>query len=86
MATDDRPHSGASVYRVVVRGRLTERFAASFEGMTIEPGEHASVLTGPVRDQCHLMGILATVDALGLQLVSAYPTVRPTNTDLESVI
>ena len=76
MAGDDRSHASASVYRVVVRGRLPDLFAASFDGMTIEPGEDASVLTGPVRDQCHLMGILAAVNALGLEFVSAYPTVR----------
>jgi uncharacterized protein (DUF58 family) len=34
--------------------------------MTILPGEHTSAWTGPVRDQFHLMGILAAVTALGL--------------------
>jgi hypothetical protein len=53
--------------------------------MTIQPGEHASVLTGRVRDQSHLMGIFAAVAALGPELVSAYP-VSSTSTDLESVI
>lgn len=75
MAHDDRPPPRAArVYQVVVRGRLTDRFAASFDDMAIQPGDHESVIIGPVRDQSHLMGILATVQALGLELLSACPT------------
>jgi hypothetical protein len=67
----------ADVYRVEVQGRLTDRFAASFDGLTIEPGSGSragtTVLAGPVRDQSHLMGILQTLDALGIELISVNP-------------
>jgi hypothetical protein len=67
----------ADAYRVEVRGRLTDRFAASFDGLTIEPGSGSragtTVLAGPVRDQSHLMGILQTLDGLGIELISVNP-------------
>jgi hypothetical protein len=75
MAATGWEHAGA--YRVEVRGRLTDRFAASFDGLAIEPGSGSragtTVLVGPVRDQSHLMGILQTLDALGIELISVNP-------------
>jgi len=62
--------SPAGWYRMRVRGQLTQRFAASFDGMQIEPGSDTTALTGPLRDQSHLMGILLAIDALGIELVS----------------
>jgi hypothetical protein len=67
------PNPDGTVYSITVKGRLTERFAASFEGMTIAPGQSASVLTGAIRDQSHLMGILQTIASLGLELISVLP-------------
>jgi hypothetical protein len=61
------------VYRVIVRGRLTDRLAASFDGMTIEPGSETSVIVGPITDQSHLVGILQAVTGLGLELISLTP-------------
>jgi hypothetical protein len=75
MPAADWGHCGA--YRVEVRGRLTDRFAAAFDGLRIEPGSGSragtTVLAGPVRDQSHLMGILQTLDALGIELISINP-------------
>lgn len=62
-----------TVYRIVLRGRVTERLATSFDGMTIEPGDATSMLVGAIRDQSHLMGILQGVAALGLELISVTP-------------
>jgi hypothetical protein len=73
MTPEMQPSSGATVYRIVVRGRLTKRFAASFDGMRIEPGDETSALVGRLRDQSHLMGVLQAVDGLGLELISAAP-------------
>jgi hypothetical protein len=65
--------AGPTIYSIVVNGRLTDRLAASFEGMTIAPGDATTVLRGPVRDQSHLMGILQTIASLGLELISVAP-------------
>ena len=41
----------ASRYRIVLRGRLSERFESAFEGMSLEPGPNQTVLVGDVRDR-----------------------------------
>jgi len=56
-------------YRITVRGRLSERFASAFVGMTLErkPGETA--LVGLIADQGQLYGVLDRVRDFGLELV-----------------
>jgi hypothetical protein len=56
-------------YRITVRGRLSERFASAFQGMTIErkPGETAFV--GMIADQGQLYGVLDRLRDFGLELV-----------------
>jgi hypothetical protein len=61
--------AGASCYRIVVRGRLSERLATAFAGMTLEPGDGTTSLVGPVADQSHLFGVLERVRSLGLELI-----------------
>jgi hypothetical protein len=60
-------------YRITLRGRLTDRFAAAFDGMTLEPAPDRTVLVGDVRDQAHLFGLLDRVRDLGLELVAVEP-------------
>jgi hypothetical protein len=60
-------------YRIVVRGRLGERFESAFDGMALEPGEGQTVLVGEVRDQAHLYGILDRLRDFGIDLVAAEP-------------
>jgi len=57
-------------YRISVRGQLTQRLAAAFEGMSLEAGNGKTVLAGEIRDQCHLYGVLDQVRNLGLDLVA----------------
>jgi hypothetical protein len=59
-----------TVYRIVVRGVLSERYAVAFEGLKMEASHGQTVLTGNVKDQAHLHGILDRIGALGLKLVS----------------
>jgi hypothetical protein len=61
------------MYRICVRGRLTERLAAALEGMTLRAGAVDSVFTGEVRDQSQLYGLLDRVRDLGLELISVQP-------------
>src|SRR5215211_8484282 len=58
------------VYRVVVRSKLSERYAAAFEGMKMETKDGETILIGEIRDQPHLFGILDRINGLGLQLLS----------------
>lgn len=61
--------------RISVRGRLSERFAAAFEGMALEPDGRNSVLVGEVTDAAALYGVIDRLRDLGLELtgVSTLP-------------
>jgi hypothetical protein len=58
-------------YRLVIEGELDDRFAGAFKGMALERQAGTTVLTGPVRDQADLQGLLQRVARLGLTLLSA---------------
>jgi hypothetical protein len=62
--------STGTVYRIVVRSELSDRYAVAFEGMTMETMYGDTVLTGEIIDQPHLYGILDRINGLGLQLIS----------------
>jgi hypothetical protein len=66
------------VYRIVVRSELSERYASAFYGMRMETEEGLTILTGQVKDQPHLFGILNRLYGLGLELLSveAMPDAR----------
>ena len=59
-----------TVYRIVVRSELSDRYAVAFEGMKMETKDGETILTGEVIDQPHLFGILDRINALGLELLS----------------
>ncbi len=61
------------MYRICIRGRLTERLGSALEGMRVEAGASESVFTGEIRDQSQLYGLLDRVRDLGLELVSVQP-------------
>jgi len=58
-------------YRIVVEGELDDHFAGAFDGMTLERVAGTTILTGPVRDQAALQGLLQRTAGLGLELISA---------------
>ena len=60
----------ASRYRIVLRGRLSESFQSAFEPMTLEHGPNRTVLTGDVRDQAQLYGLLGQLQDFGVELLS----------------
>jgi hypothetical protein len=60
--------TSGSVYRIVVDGELSERYAAAFEGMEMERRGGQTVLMGEDIDQPRLHGILQRINALGLRL------------------
>jgi hypothetical protein len=59
-----------TIYRIVVRGELSERYAVAFEGMEMETNRGRTVLTGEIKDEPHLHGILDRIGSLGLRLLS----------------
>ena len=59
-----------TVYRIVVRSELGERYALAFEGMEMETKHGETILTGEIIDQPHLHGILDRINGLGLKLLS----------------
>jgi hypothetical protein len=62
--------STRTVYQIVVRGEISERYAMAFEGMEMEAKSGRTILTGEIIDNSHLHGILDRIIALGLELVS----------------
>ncbi len=58
-------------YRLTVEGELSDRMRPAFEGMTLTREQGNTVLTGTVRDQSELQGLLQRVSDLGLTLLSA---------------
>jgi hypothetical protein len=57
------------VYRIVVRGKLSERYAVAFEGTEMETETGRTILTGVI-SQIHLHGIFERINGLGLELLS----------------
>ena len=64
---------GPSRYRIVLRGRLSERFESAFEGMALEAGPNQTVLVGEIRDQAQLYGLLDQLRDFGIDLVAVEP-------------
>jgi hypothetical protein len=62
-----------AMYRICVRGRVTERFESALEGMSLRPGPDVSIFSGEIRDQPQLYGLLHRVCDLGLELYSVEP-------------
>jgi hypothetical protein len=60
----------STVYRIVVSGELSQRYAVAFEGMEMEVKNGRTILTGEIKDEPHLHGILDRIGALGLRLLS----------------
>jgi hypothetical protein len=59
-----------TVYRIVVRSELSDKYAVAFEGMEMEARDGVTVLTGKIIDQPQLYGILERTNGLGLDLLS----------------
>jgi len=63
-----------AVYRIVVQGRLDQKSSDYFGGLTIQCNDVSdrpvSILSGEVRDQAALMGVLNSLYDLGFSLLS----------------
>jgi hypothetical protein len=61
----------ARTYRLTVEGELSDTMSVAFEGMTLTRVDGNTTLTGCVRDQAELQGLLQQVSGLGLTLLEA---------------
>lgn len=62
-----------AMYRITIQGRLGREWADWFEGMSLTPAADShgatTILTGLVRDQAALHGLLNALYGLGLPLL-----------------
>ena len=58
-------------YRLTVQGELSDNLKPAFPGMTLTRSNGNTTLTGDVRDQAELQGLLQRVSGLGLTLLEA---------------
>lgn len=70
-----------ATYQLVVRGELDTRFELVFTGMELSQVEGTTVMTGKVRDDAELYGLVERIAELGLELVSIQQIVGPANGD-----
>ena len=62
-------------YRIRFKGHLAPEWAGWFEGLAVQcQPDGTTVLSGPVRDQAALHGLLIRVRDLGLSLVAVTPS------------
>ena len=59
------------IYRLIVEGELSDKLEPAFHGMTLARAAGNTALTGNVRDQAELQGLLRRVSDLGLTLLEA---------------
>jgi hypothetical protein len=69
--THGREFDGPSIYQIMVKGLLDQKWSDWFDGFAITPQtSDETLLTGPVTDQAALHGLLAKIRDLGLPLLS----------------
>jgi hypothetical protein len=64
------PFVGPTCYRIVVKGRLSDRFDSAFQGVVLEPLPGGTALTGEFADETQLYGVLDLLRDFGIELVS----------------
>lgn len=57
-------------YEIVVRGRLSRRYEAAFDGVTLVPGAGITTLRADLTDQSQLYGLLNRLRDFGIELLS----------------
>jgi hypothetical protein len=68
-------------YQILVRGHLGATARRAFPGLRAETQDRDTLLRGPIADQAALHGVLAQIEALGLELLEVHRL--PPQTDHE---
>ena len=61
-------------YEIRVRGRMGGMLLVAFPDLSAQADGTETVLTGPLADQAALYGVLAQLEALGLELLELHRT------------
>jgi hypothetical protein len=74
------------LYAIRIRGRLGATALSAFPSMVAEPKSGETVLTGLLEDRAALFGVVAQIEALGLELlelrqITAGPTSQGSGAD-----
>jgi hypothetical protein len=62
-------HPGPTKYVIRIRGVLSDRLLIAFPGLRARRDRGDTELTGALPDQAALHGVLAQIEALGLELI-----------------
>ena len=69
--TEGSEKNNLKVYEIKIAGHLEDRWTDWFEGLTfMHESDGATTLSGPIKDQTALRGILNHISDLGLSLIS----------------
>lgn len=84
--SNGRKYEKPCTYQVKVQGTLTPEWSNWFEGFSISlQAQDETLLTGQVKDQAALHGLLARIASLGLPLLSVSRLEDPCeNTEMRS--
>jgi hypothetical protein len=61
-----------SAYTIRIKGRLGTTALSAFPAMAVELKGNETVLTGVLADQSAVFGVLAQIEALGLELLELH--------------
>jgi hypothetical protein len=70
-------------YRIEIRGRPPARILDELTDFIIEVDAQTTTLSGPVADTAALYGLIARLEALGLNLRSLHPNPNTQDVDTE---
>jgi hypothetical protein len=73
-----------SCYRIVVQGELSQRFASSFVGSSLEAGDGETTMVTEIIDQAQLQGLLSQLADLGLILLRLSQVAVPSTGPVDS--
>jgi hypothetical protein len=67
-------HTNPTHFEIHVRGQLSDRLLSAFPELQARTRNHETLLTGALPDQSALHGVLARIEALGLELLEVRRT------------
>ena len=70
--TGAREESPPNQYGIRVRGHLGETISSAFPGLQAQESGADTVRIGPLPDRAALHGVLAEIEALGLELLEVW--------------
>ena len=70
---DERVATPLGLYAIRIRGRLGATALSAFPSMVSESRGGETVLTGLLEDRAALFGVIAQIEALGLELLEVRP-------------